>query len=74
MMKCNGHKMFHGTVRVNPVNKAPFDVTGTWLFIPPWMFNNADGCWYCKEDNDGPCVSYTPDVLDNFRDDCSDVV
>ena len=64
MLKCDGYKMFHGTVKVVPVNgKAPFDVTGTWLFKPECC------CWYCQKDSGGFAESYPPDVLDDFSDD-----
>lgn len=65
MLKVDGYKMFHGTVRITPkrADVKPFDMTGTWLYKP--MTN----CWYCKEDAGGWTSSWTPDVLSDFRDD-----
>lgn len=72
MLKCDGYKMFHGSVRITPVIRAdgmrwkePFDLTGTWLFKPD------TGYWYCKPDDAGFTESWSPDILSDFRDDCS---
>lgn len=70
MLECDGFKMFHGTVKVVPVNgKDPFDVTGTWLFRPEWAIKTPGGIWYCKPDCGGFAASYPPDILDDFRED-----
>lgn len=77
MLKCDGYIMFHGTVKVIPCNgKAPFDLTGTWLYKPAWSFGRdaTEGCWYCKKDDGGFAESYPPDILDDFRDDVQDDV
>lgn len=70
MLKCDGYKMFHGTVKVTPVLrpdgtrwKEPFDLTGTWLYKPDF------DTWYCKPDNGGWTESWTPDILSDFRED-----
>lgn len=69
MLKCDGYKMFHGTVRVTPVTlpdgtrwREPFDLTGTWLYKP-------EGMWYCNPDDGGLTSSWSPDILSDFRDD-----
>lgn len=69
MLKCDGYKMFHGTVRVTPVTlpdgtrwREPFDLTGTWLCKP-------EGMWYCNPDDGGLTSSWSPDILSDFRDD-----
>lgn len=76
MLKCDGYKMFHGTVKVTPVRKdvKPFDVTGTWLYKPAEAFgiDAPEGCWYCNEDCGGWTGSWTPDILSDFRDDAGD--
>lgn len=69
MLMCDGYKMFHGTVKITPVNnRPPFDLTGTWLFKPEWDTGEEGGCWYCKPDDDGFAMSYTPDILSDFRE------
>lgn len=50
MLKCEGYKMFYGTMLISPrpspnpkfPTKEPFEVTGTWLYKPD------TGCWYCN--------------------------
>lgn len=44
MLKCEGYKMFRGTMRVTPTNpKFPqVDITGDWLYKPEY------DCWYCN--------------------------
>lgn len=70
MLVCDGHKMFHGTVKITPVNGRPsYDVTGTWLFRPGWVLGNSEGCWYCKRDEGGFAESYPVDILSDFRED-----
>ena len=70
MLECDGYKMFHGTVKVTPVNGKPyFYLTGTWLFKPEWEICEKDGCWYCQPENGGFSQSYPPDILSNFRED-----
>ena len=65
MLTCDGYKMFHGTVRVSPVVKEPYDLTGTWLYKP-----EVD-IWYCAPDDGGWTRSLTPTILSDFRDDCA---
>jgi hypothetical protein len=78
MLKCDGFKMFHGTVQVTPCVRPdgtrwrdPFDLTGTWLFKPAWSFGSGatEGCWYCQKDSGGFAESYPVDILSDFRDD-----
>ena len=40
MLKCEGFKMFRGTMSVRSGNKT-YLITGTWLFNPEYE------CWYC---------------------------
>ena len=56
MLKCEGYKMFKGTATVTPVNRDPFDVTGTWLYKPEHR------CWYCNGH------SYPESIIDNIRE------
>ena len=70
MLTCDGYKMFHGKVKITPVNgRPPFDLEGTWLFKPEWAIGEKGGCWYCKPDVGGFAQSYPPDILSDFRDD-----
>jgi len=65
-MKCDGYEMFHGTVRVVPLNdNPPFDVTGVWLYRPDVDY------WYVKRDEGGPgyAESMPPECLTDFRRD-----
>lgn len=41
MLRCEGYKMFHGTMRVESLCGARM-VTGVWPYRP-----DTD-CWYCK--------------------------
>ena len=70
MLKCDGYKMFRGTVRVTPVIlpdgtrwREPFDLTGVWLQKP-----DVPGIWYCEPENDW-AHSFTEDTLSDFRED-----
>ena len=45
MIKVDGYKAFHGTMRITPVaisRIAPFNAYGDWLYRP-----DTD-CWYCN--------------------------
>ena len=43
MLKCEGYKMFRGTMRITPLNgRHAYAVNGVWLYKPDVM------CWYCK--------------------------
>ena len=66
MLACDGYKMFHGSVKITPVNgRPPFDLTGTWLFKP-----ETGGMWFCKPDQNGRFAEgYPEDILSDFRDD-----
>ena len=62
MLKCEGYKMFKGTVTVVPVNgRPPFKVKGTWLYKPDTE------CWYVQPEHE-LSASYTPDVLTDFEE------
>lgn len=68
MLKCDGFKMFHGTVTITPANgKPPYDMTGTWLYNPERRY------WYCEQDNSDAwwAVGIDPDIMSNIRDDAS---
>ena len=74
MLKCNGHKMFHGTVRVTPPVRGdgtrwtePFDRTGTWLFNPDRK--SFFRVWLCRPDGCGLSEQWHEDTLSDFRDD-----
>lgn len=69
ILKCDGYKMFRGTVRVNPVIRPdgtrwrePFDVSGDWLYDP-----DRPGIWYVQPKGDFS-QSYDEDILTDFRD------
>jgi len=69
MLECDGYKMFHGTVRINPINgREPFDLTGTWLHKPEYVVGEVGGIWICKPDHDFT-RSFSPDILSDFRED-----
>ncbi len=44
MIKVEGYKAFHGTMRITPKSAmiAPFELTCDWLYKPD------TGCWYGK--------------------------
>lgn len=44
MLKCEGYKMFFGTMRITPKVSGfgPFEVEATWLYKPEFK------CWYGK--------------------------
>ena len=44
MLKCEGYKMFFGTMQITPKTDVvkPFKLEGTWLYKPEHK------CWYCK--------------------------
>ena len=70
MLTCEGYKMFHGTVRISPIIRPdgtrwrePFDLTGTWLYKPD------TGYWYCKPDDGGMIMSWSDNIMSDFRDD-----
>lgn len=70
MLRCEGYKMFHGTVRITPAMrpdgtrwKEPFDLVGTWLYKPDVE------TWYCKPDDGSWTQSWSPEILSDFRED-----
>ena len=64
MLKCDGYKMFKGTVTVTPVNgKPPYDITGTWLYRPDTEY------WYVEDGDRWWAQGLDPAILSNFRED-----
>ena len=64
MLKCDGYKMFHGTVTVTPVNdKPPYEITGTWLYRPDTKY------WYVEDGSTWWAQGLDPALLSNFRED-----
>lgn len=63
MLECDGYKMFKGKATVTPVNgKAPYDITGTWLFRPDTNY------WYVEDGKTWWAQGIDPAILSNFRE------
>ena len=49
MLKCEGYKMFCGTMTIAPKNgMPPFNIYGTWLYKPEY------DCWYVNDSDRYP--------------------
>lgn len=59
MLKCEGYKMFFGTMQITPKTSdiiKPFKLEGTWFYKPEYK------CWYCKG------FSYVEDICTIVED------
>jgi hypothetical protein len=60
MIKVEGYRAFHGTMRITPVKSSgiePFEITADWLYKPEYK------CWY------GQGRSFPEEICEVVRDD-----
>lgn len=60
MIKVEGYRAFHGTMRITPVKSSgiePFEITADWLYKPEYK------CWY------GQGRSFAEEICEVVRDD-----